>query len=151
MTLIKSERIIQLPPERVFNAARQVTKFPTYMPNLDSVEVLADDRNGNTTTRWRASFTVGPLKKSVSWTERDHWNSEKLTCQFELEEGDMKGYSGRWVFTPQDGGTHVLLEVDFTLGLAMLGPMVDKIVNSLMKQNCDELLAALEQIAANED
>jgi len=50
----------------------------------------------------------------------------------------------------EDGKTRVDLEVDFELGITMLGPMIDKIVNQLMQQNCDDLLYALDKLAEEE-
>jgi hypothetical protein len=41
----------------------------------------------------------------------------------------------------------VLLNVDFELGIPVLGPMVNKIVDQLMQKNCDQLLEGLEKLA----
>ena len=88
------------------------------------------------------------MSKRVAWTECDEWDEEQLTCTFELVDGDMKEYSGTWSFAPEGDGCRVDLRVSFELGIPMLGPMIDKIVNQLMQQNCDDLLAALEKLAA---
>jgi ribosome-associated toxin RatA of RatAB toxin-antitoxin module len=150
LALIKSMRLIALPPRQVFDVARQVTRFPDVLPNLDKVTIIEDSGNGQVTTSWEASFSVGPLHKTVKWTEVDTWNTEDLTCIFELTEGDMKVYRGSWVFVADGDGTRVELEVDFELGISMLGPMIDKIVNQLMQQNCDDLLYALDRLAEEE-
>ena len=148
MAEITSTRTIPRPPQRVFAAARLVTRFPDVLPNLERVTILEDDGQGNTLTRWDASFALGPMTKRVSWTERDTWDESALSCTFELVEGDMKVYNGVWTFAPEGDGCHADLSVNFVLGIPMLGPMIDKIVNQLMQQNCDDLLAALEQLAA---
>lgn len=151
MSEIISRREIALPAAKVYAAARQVARFPDVLPNLDSVEVLEDDGAGTTVTKWNGSFALGPLKKDVSWTERDVWDDAALTCRFDLISGDMKTYNGTWSFTDTaDGGCTAELKVDFVLGIPVLGPMVNSIVDSLMKQNCDELLEALEKIARDE-
>jgi ribosome-associated toxin RatA of RatAB toxin-antitoxin module len=60
----------------------------------------------------------------------------------------MKTYSGAWRFTPQgEASCEAELKMDFVLGIPVLGPMVNAIVDKLMQQNCDELLEALEKIA----
>lgn len=148
MAEITSTRTIPRPPQQVFAAARLVTRFPDVLPNLERVTILEDDGQGNTLTRWDASFALGPMTKRVSWTERDTWDEEALSCTFELVEGDMKVYNGVWTFASEGDGCRVDLTVDFVLGIPMLGPMIDKIVNQLMQQNCDDLLEALEQLAA---
>jgi ribosome-associated toxin RatA of RatAB toxin-antitoxin module len=147
MSLIQSRRLIPLPAAIVYAAAKQVERFPDVLPNLDSAEVLEDDGQGNTVTKWTGTFAVGPLTKSVTWTERDRWDDAALTCTFDLISGDMKEYNGAWSFKDVDGGCEAELNVNFTLGIPVLGPLVNAIVDKLMKQNCDELLLALESIA----
>ena len=138
-------------PTEVFNTARQATRFPDVLPNLDKVEIVEDQGNGVIVSNWEASFTVGPLSKTVKWKEIDTWNADDLSCTFELVEGDMKVYRGTWVFKPDGDGCRVELNVDFELGITMLGPMLDRIVNQLMQQNCDDLLYALDKLAAEEE
>ena len=146
---IRKSLHIPLPPRQVFDAARQVEKFPGVLPNLESVNILEDDGNGTCVTEWVATLKVGPMSKKVAWTERDMWNETDLTCLFELVKGDMKVYNGSWHFEEQDGGTLVHLHVDFELGIPMLGPMVNNIANQVMESNCDELLRGLSLIAAS--
>jgi ribosome-associated toxin RatA of RatAB toxin-antitoxin module len=150
MSLIQSTRLIPLPAAKVYAAAKQVERFPEVLPNLDSAEVLEDDGQGNTVTRWVGTFAVGPLTKSVSWTERDRWDDAALACHFDLISGDMKEYNGAWNFKDVEGGCQANLDVNFTLGIPVLGPLVNAIVDKLMKQNCDELLQALEELAASD-
>ena len=148
MTEIISTRQIPHTPAKVFAIAQDVSRFPEVMPNLDAVQVLEDDGDGQTVTRWEASFTVGPMSKRVIWTERDHWNEDDLSCTFELVEGDMQQYNGKWTFTANGDGCLAELQVCFELGIPMLGPLITKIVNQLMQQNCDSLLEALEELAS---
>ncbi|MEZ5338160.1 MAG: SRPBCC family protein [bacterium] len=147
---IRKTMHIPQPPARVYAAARQVEKFPEVLPNLDSARVLEDEGNGSLITEWTATLKVGPMSKKIVWTERDIWNEAELSCRFELVKGDMKVYNGSWAFVEQDGGTQVQLNVDFELGIPMLGPMVNSIANQVMEQNCDELLEGLKAIAAQE-
>lgn len=148
MKQIESTRKIDYSPAITFAVARQVTRYPEVMPNLDKVAILADEGNGVSISKWDATFSVGPLRKSISWTERDRWNEAELSCEFELVEGDMKAYNGTWDFVPDGKGCRIELRVNFELGIAMMGPMIDNIVNQLMQQNCDELLEAIEKLAA---
>ena len=149
MGKITSSRNIPFPAPHVFASARQVERFPEVLPNVDEVAVREDDGAGHTITFWAASFKVGPLTKQVKWTERDTWDESALSCTFELVEGDMKVYNGKWTFTPEGDRCLVELTVDFELGIPLLGPMINSIVDQLMQQNCDELLSALEKLSAS--
>lgn len=148
MTEITSTRLIPQAVATVFTAAQQVERFPEVLPDVDSVNVLEDDGAGHVVSKWRGTISVGPLTRQIGWTERDSWDSAAHTCSFELVEGDMKQYSGVWTFSPQAGGTLVALKVRFELGIPLLGAMVNRIVDSIMQRNCDDLLEALEKLSA---
>jgi ribosome-associated toxin RatA of RatAB toxin-antitoxin module len=127
-------------------AAKQFTRYPEFMPNLDRVEILEFDETGPRKSHWVSTVNVGPLKRQFKWTETDSWDDENRNCSFDLVEGDMKTYKGSWSFTPQNDGCLVELKVQFELGIPMLSPMINNIVNQLMQQNCDALLEALDQL-----
>lgn len=148
MARISAKRRILCPARQVFQAAKDVERFPSVMPDLNKVIILEDDGNGNTITSWEGTVAVGPLKRKISWTEKDKWDDEALVCTFDLIEGDMKTYNGSWVFTETEGGCDVVLEFEFELGIPMLGQMVNNIVNQIMQDNCDALLEALEKLSA---
>jgi coenzyme Q-binding protein COQ10 len=148
MSEINSQRHVNADTSRVYAAAKRVTDFPEVLSSLDSVEVLEDDGAGHTVTRWVGTISVGPLTRRVSWTERDVWEDTARSCSFTLIEGDMKQYDGEWTFTPSGTGCDVKLRVDFEMGIPVLGPLINKMVDQVMQHTCDELLEALEKLAA---
>jgi coenzyme Q-binding protein COQ10 len=145
---IVSTRTIPRQPQMVYAAAKRVERFPDVLPDVDEVRILDDDGQGNVKTSWVGTIRVGPMTRQIKWTELDHWNDDELSCWFELVEGDMKTYDGRWTFTEDPAGCKVTLTVTFELGVPMLGALVNRMVDQLMQQNCDELLEALEKLAA---
>ena len=147
MTEIVSERQIALDPQVVYSAAKRVERFPDVLTSLDKVTMLEDDGAGNTVSRWEGTIHVGPLVRKVTWTERDYWDDATRCCTFKLINGDMKEYSGEWTFAAANGGCAVRLRVDFELGIPMLGPLINRMVDQVMQQTCDELLEALEKLA----
>jgi len=147
MTAIHVTRLIARPLEEVFAVAQRVESFPDVLPDLDKVTILENDGVGNTVTKWEGTVSLGPLTRKIGWTERDHWDSAQKTCTFDLLSGDMKRFNGTWVFTDTGGGTQVDLQVDFELGIPVLGPMINSMVDKLMTQNCDDLLTALERLS----
>jgi coenzyme Q-binding protein COQ10 len=147
VTEIVSQRQIALDPQVVYSAAKRVERFPDVLTTLDSVKVLEDDGAGHTVSHWAGTIHVGPLVRKVTWTERDEWDDSARCCTFKLLHGDMKEYSGEWTFTAMDGGCAVKLRVDFEMGIPMLGPLINRMVDQVMQQTCDELLEALEKLA----
>jgi ribosome-associated toxin RatA of RatAB toxin-antitoxin module len=166
MTDIHVSKFIPRPIDEVFAAAQQVERFPDVLPDLDRVTILENDGAGNVVSKWEGTVSLGPLTRKIGWTERDHWDGQAKTCTFELVEGDMKQFSGVWTFVPVGQtllsagdeesptgvsaplGTQVDLRVQFELGIPVLGPMVNRIVDDLMTRNCEDLLTALERLTA---
>jgi ribosome-associated toxin RatA of RatAB toxin-antitoxin module len=149
MALITSTRRIAAAPQSVYDAARDVKRFAEVLPEVDDITIVEDQGNGTVVTKWDATITVGPLTRSITWTEKDLWNDDDLSCTFKLLHGDMKTFDGTWTFRDDGGaGCIVDLRVDFELGIPVLGPMVNSIVNKLMQKNCDEMLAGLERMTA---
>ena len=149
MALIVSKRTIPASARAVYESAQDVKRFAEVLPDVDTITVLEDLGGGVVVTKWDATINVGPLTRAISWTERDAWDAEALSCDFKLIEGDMKTFDGTWTFTDTtNGACDVELRVDFELGIPVLGPMVNAIVNKLMQKNCDEMLAGLEKMAA---
>jgi ribosome-associated toxin RatA of RatAB toxin-antitoxin module len=153
MSEIRVNRRINRPVAEVFAAAQQAERFADVLPDVDKVTVLEDDGAGTVVTKWDGTVSLGPITRKISWTERDVWDSASHTCTFKLIAGDMKKFDGTWKFIEAGGdgdvtdATDVELVVDFELGVPLLGPMVNKIVDQLMQHNCEDLLEGLEKLA----
>ncbi|OPX21975.1 MAG: hypothetical protein B1H03_05595, partial [Planctomycetales bacterium 4484_113] len=74
MATVDSEIVIAEKPQRVFELAQQVERFPEVIASLKSVEVLS--REGNRTrTRWVGTAQMGPVTRDISWEEEDEWDA----------------------------------------------------------------------------
>ncbi len=151
MGLISVERIIAAPPDKVYRLAKDIERFPDVVPDLIEVKAL-EEKDGAVTSSWKGMVSIaGVINRTLSWTEKDVWDDSTRTCSFSLVEGDMNKYDGAWTFADGgDGKTAVKLFVDFDLGIPMLGPLVLKLVDKLVKENCEALLAGLEALSAAE-
>ena len=71
MATVESSIHIDVPPEQVFELARQVERFPEMMPNIESVEVA--ERDGDKTiTKWVASVPE-MVKRTISAEGTRRW------------------------------------------------------------------------------
>jgi len=72
------------------------------------------------------------------WTEKDIFNDELLTIDYQLIEGDLDKFEGRWSFEQQGPSCQVRLTVDYDFGIPeltkLIGPTLQEKVgeNSLM-------------------
>jgi coenzyme Q-binding protein COQ10 len=146
MGLIKAEVIVDASPEKVFALAQRVEDYPDFMPDIQEVEILKrDDSTGIAQVRWIGKVEIQSIRKLVRWVEEERWNVSNLTADFTLIEGDYKKYGGKWGFEKFDGGkTKLSLEIDFDLGLPLVGPLINKLLDKLMLTNCQGMLDAIK-------
>jgi uncharacterized membrane protein len=137
---VQGSVVIRAPLEAVYAQAKAVEDFPTFMPDLESVEVL-ERWNGNTLSRW-----VGLVQgRKIRWTEEDIWDDAAHRCDFRQREGDFTRYEGHWRFEPVAEGTRTTVEVDFELDIPLAGPLISSLLRTLMRKNVESMLMALKQ------
>lgn len=146
MGLIKAEVIVDASPEKVFELAQRVEDYPDFMPDILEVEVLKrDDVTGIAHVRWVGKVEIQSIRKLVRWVEESRWDLSNLSADLKLIEGDYKKYSGKWRFEKlDDGKTNLSLEIDFDLGLPLVGPLINKLIDKLMLTNCQGMLDAIK-------
>jgi coenzyme Q-binding protein COQ10 len=145
VAIVKSEITIGVPVAKVYETARDVERFPEYMPNLRSVEVV--ERQGNrVVTRWVGE--VEDLRIKIRWTEEDVWDPEARTCTFRQIEGDYKTLRGLWRFVDLgDGKTRFESEVEIEYDVPLIGPLIKGLIAKKAKENLDHTLAAVKRQA----
>jgi ribosome-associated toxin RatA of RatAB toxin-antitoxin module len=137
---LKVTKQINAPIERVYALARDIEKFPEFMPDVEKVAIISEDGPV------RVSEWVGivrEFKKRIAWTERDVWDDDAHTCVFEQTEGDFQVYRGEWVFRASGEGTEAELSLEFELHVPLIGALIKTVVAKLMKANCENMLDAL--------
>ena len=147
MSIVISEIKVAAPVGKVFELASRVEDFPTFMPDVKKVEVRERRPDGFCTSYWEAVASLQNIKKIVRWEEEEHWNSDDFTSTFSQTKGDYKHYNGSWEFVTDGDSTHVKLTVDYDLGLPLVGALINKLLDKIMKNNCDSMLKALKEKA----
>jgi len=149
MPKIESEITIQAPLDIVWELAQDVEKLPDIMPDLEKVRVLERKIETPVTTRvvtdWKGR--IKQFNRKIEWTEEDIWNSEQHTCHFWQLRGDFTEYRGEWGFQDVDGATRAYLIVEYKFEIPLIGAMMQKVVQKLMRDNSDTMLQALQQEA----
>lgn len=138
---------INAPKLKVFEMASHVEDYPAFMPDVEEVEVLErDEKSGYAKVRWIGKVEIKSISKKVRWIEEERWDRQKLYGEFKLIEGDYKKYGGFWQFDDLDGGkTRLTLEIDFDLGLPLVGAIINKLIDKLMLSNCQSMLEAIKK------
>ncbi len=139
MAQVEATAHIRAPLDEVYQLAKDVETFPSFMPDVESVKVL--QRNGNrTVTEW-----VGVVQgRKVWWVEEDDWDDARHRCTFRQREGDFTRYEGTWTFAAAAGGTQTALIVDFELELPLAGALLSNLLKVLVRKNLQSMLGAMK-------
>jgi coenzyme Q-binding protein COQ10 len=141
MPEVSASIVIKAPLDTVYQRARRVEDFPSFMPDLERVTVL--ERNGEvpTLTEW-----VGTVEgRKIRWVEEDVWDDAAHRCRFRQREGDFDRYEGTWEFVADGGVTQTTITVEFEFGIPLIGRLLSGLLRVKMRENIDGMLRALQQ------
>ncbi|MDU4960715.1 MAG: aromatase/cyclase [Sporomusaceae bacterium] len=124
----------------IYPIIKDMEKYPQFMPDLVSVEVLA--RTDTTTvTRW-VSNVDGRI---IRWTEEDVFDDVNKRIRYKQTEGDLKKFEGEWALTELgDGNTEIMLTVDFEFGIPMIAGLLNPLLKKKVRDNSMNMLQAVK-------
>ncbi len=126
--------------EAIYPILKQMEKYPDFMTDLVSVQVV--ERDGNTTISKWVSNVDGRI---IKWTERDVFDDTNCHIAYKQIEGDLKKFEGEWILTPLgDGATEIKLTVDFEFGIPMIAGLLNPILKKKVKTNSENMLKAIK-------
>jgi ribosome-associated toxin RatA of RatAB toxin-antitoxin module len=120
------------PPQRVFELARDISRWPQLLPHYRSVTV--ESHNGaKVLAQMVATRHVGPLPLPVTW-RAEQWSdpadAADLRLHFRHVRGFTRGMEVVWHIRAHDSGSRVSIEHDFSRRLPLLGSeLLPAIVN----------------------
>lgn len=140
MPVVDSRIEIEAPVEQVYEIAKNVEEFPSFMPDVESVEIISQD-GGRLVTEWVG--VVRQFARTMRWQEEDVWDDEQRLCTFRLIKGDWTKYEGTWKFEQGEGKTVVTLHLDYELHVPLLGPLIKAVIDKLVRHNAQQMLEGL--------
>lgn len=146
MPVIQNSVSIQAPPDQVYAIARDIERFPDFMPDVQRITVQETSADGNRqVVEWVG--LIPAFKLTVKWTEEDRWDDAARTCRFSQVKGDFTRYGGLWRFEAEGAGTRFESEVDYDLEIPTIGPLIRGVVRKIMTDNMLRLQAAIKKRA----
>ncbi|NLI00873.1 MAG: hypothetical protein GX446_15430 [Chthonomonadales bacterium] len=142
---------VEAPADVVYDVARKVEDFPTFMEDLQSLTVLERSDDGNrTVTEWVG--IIREFKMTVKWTQEDIWNPDARRDDFRMLQGDMDSMSGWWQFVETPTGSRFDSLLDYEYNVPLIGPMIKALIKKKMAANLEAQMRAIksraEEIAA---
>lgn len=126
--------------DKIYPILKDMEKYPAFMTDLVSVEVL--ERTGNTTvTKWVSNVDGRVIK----WTELDTFDDESMHISYNQIDGDLKKMAGEWILTPTPEGTDIKLTVDFEFGIPMISGLLNPILKKKVRENSMNMLKAVKE------
>jgi ribosome-associated toxin RatA of RatAB toxin-antitoxin module len=142
MPKVESSIIIKGDIDKVFECARDIERFPEYMPDVKEVTVL--ERDGDrVVSEWTAY--IPDFKMTVKWVEEDIWNKDAYTCEFKLIKGDYAAYSGKWTFSKVEDGTKFDSVVEYEYEVPLIGSLIKGLVQRKVQENVDQILIGVKR------
>lgn len=140
MPYVETTIEIKAPARAIYELAKDMERYPDFMPDVETVKVL--ERKGNeTVTRWKTLVEEAPIE----WTEVDVFDDEKTRIDYRLIEGDLDKFEGAWTFTERNGMTKVVLGVDYDFGVPTLAELIGPILQKKVEENSQMMLKALKE------
>lgn len=144
MPQVERRIVIDSEPGAVYELAKDMENYPTFMPDVESVKIVS--REGNSTiTEWVSNVDGTPFE----WTEKDNFDDTKLRIDYSLIEGDLEKFEGSWSFQSVDGKTEVCLTVDYDFGLPELTALIGPTLHEKVGENSEMMLASMKNLVEN--
>ena len=146
MPIIEVSRVLDAPIEKVVEIAKNVEAYPSFMPDVKSVRVLESQDDG----RLQKVEWVGIIKqfgREIKWVQEDRWASP-TRVEFHQIEGDYDKMEGYWQFAEVDGSTEFTNVLEYEYRVPLLGALVTKVVDFLVRQNLESIMDGIEKQAS---
>lgn len=131
-------KIIKANKAKVYSVAREMEKFPEFMPDIKKVKIL--ERAGNkTVTEWESLLEDTP----INWKEQDEFDDAKPAIKFSLIEGDLDKLDGEWKFEDDGEATKVTLFLDYDFGMPAFERIVGPVLKLKLSENFERMMEGI--------
>ncbi len=138
MPSVELVKLIKADKAKVYSVAREMEKFPEFMPDIKKVKIL--ERAGNkTVTEWESLLEDTP----ICWKEQDEFDDAKPAIKFKLIEGDLDKLDGEWKFEDAPEGTKVTLLLDYDFGMPAFERIVGPVLKLKLSENFERMMEGI--------
>ena len=144
MPVVDTSIFISAPLERVYQIAKDSESYPQYMKDVVSITPI--EREGN---RLIADWVglIPQFRLKVRWRQEEDWDDASHTSHFKQIKGDYDRLEGTWKFTEENGGTRFEQHLDYDYNVPTLGPLVKKVIYSIVVKNLNNISSAFKERA----
>jgi ribosome-associated toxin RatA of RatAB toxin-antitoxin module len=136
---IAISRRVACEPEQAFAVVEDIERFPEFMPNVEAIRIQSDDGRRKV-AHWDTLIDDAPL----DWVEEGVYERDELRVRFRALEGVFDRFDGFWQVKPADGGSEVIFELEYSIGLPEIDEIIGPILRERLIDNTEAMLEALE-------
>ncbi len=138
MPAVTVSEIVPASVAAVYRILADMTQFPAFMKNVESVAVVETGANYTHST-WRTKLQGATFQ----WTERDEFFPDEGRITYHQIQGDLKKFEGYWQLRATDKGTEVTLETSFEFGMPMLANLLNPVAKLAIRENAKAMVRAI--------
>ena len=132
---------IDAPLDKVYAIARDTRSFPEYMKDVKSVTPVEEDGH-RFVADWVGVVPTFGLK--VRWRQEEIWDDATHSSTFRQLSGDYDRLDGTWSFKQENDGTRFDQHLDYEYNVPTLGPLVKKVIHSIVVKNLENINEAFK-------
>lgn len=140
-TSLRAESRCVLRPAECWEKLRDLSLARHYVPGVEEIEFLTEQRQGVGTSRI-ARMKVGGLHETVI-----EWNDgEGFLLRLHRGENPprpMKEATFRYAIEPDGVSTHIVLSMTYAFGMGPLGPLLESLARRPIQGNLDKIATRL--------
>jgi len=144
MPTVETSVWIAAPLDVVYAIAKDSERYPEYMKEVQSVTPV-EREGGRFVADWIGIVPTFGLK--VRWRQEEIWDDAARQSAFRQLSGDYDRLEGTWTFAEENGGTQFDQKLDYEYNVPTLGPLVKKVIHSIVVKNLEAINAAFTQKA----
>jgi len=138
MAKIEKSILISAPVDKVFAFMAKPENLPEIWPSLVEVRNVQLLPNGGHCYDWTYKLAGVRIDGHAEWTEF----IEDQRIVDKNESGIPSTFV--WNYRPEDGGTRVTLNVDYTIPGAVLGKLAEPVIHKMNEHEAETVLANLK-------
>ena len=138
MAKVEKTITINAPVEKVFEYVDDAYNLPEIWPSMVEVSDVERLPNGGNKMRW--VYKMAGMRFEGTSEDIEYVANQRTVAK---SRGGIES-TFVWTYEPEDGGTKVTVEVEYTVPVPVLGKLAEAIIVKLNENEAESLLANLK-------
>jgi uncharacterized protein YndB with AHSA1/START domain len=138
MAAVNKQVVIQAPVDKVFDYMEQPTNVPEFWPSLLEVRDVEQFPDGRHRYKW--VYKMAGMRFEGNTQEAEIIPNQRIVSE---NSGGIPS-TITWTFEPEEGGTRVTFDAEYTVPIPLLGKLAEAIIVKQNEREAEALLSNLK-------